>query len=129
MNVNNFTQCTRETNGPSTFSIWELTQRWLLRCGVTCNLWITHHRAAQQNPAVNGAVLIAQEEAAQWEQVMETHPSAVAAISAGVTAIAGLEAAAAHERHEARAAAREAAASRKAEEAIAKKETEVRALE
>ena len=32
-------------------------------CGVACNLWVARDRAAQQNAAVDGAVLITQEEA------------------------------------------------------------------
>ena len=63
----------------------------------------------QQNAAVEVAVVIAQEEAAHWEHGMAIHASAVAAISAALTATAAQEAAAAPERREAEAALREAA--------------------
>ena len=81
---------------------------------------------------MDGVVLIAQEEAAHWDYGIAIHASAVAAISAAITAAAAREAAAAHERREAEAAAQEAAAAQEphaAQEALAKKETEIKALE
>ena len=101
-------------------------------CGVPCNLWVARQRATQQNAAVEGAVGIAQEEAAEWGRGMAFHASTVAAIAAGVTAAAAPEAAAARVRSEVAAAAQEAAAvqeARLAQEAIACKEAEVKALE
>ena len=95
-------------------------------CGVPCNLWVARQRATQQNAAVEGAVGIAQEEAADWGRGMAFHDSTVAAIAAGFTAAAAQEAATARVRNEVAAAAEEA---RLAEEAIARKEAEVKALE
>ena len=57
-------------------------------CRVPCNLRVAQQRATQQNAAVEGAVGIAQQEAAEWGRVMAFHASAVAAIAAGVTAAA-----------------------------------------
>ena len=95
-------------------------------CGVPCNLRVARHRATQQNAAVEGAVGMAQEEAAHWGRGMAFHPSTVAAIAAGLTAAAAQEAATARVRGEVAAAAEEA---RLAQEAIARKEAEVKALE
>ena len=95
-------------------------------CGVPCNLLVARQRATQQNPAVEGAVGIAQEEAAEWGRGMAFHASTVAAIAAGLTAAAAQEAATARVRSEVAAAAQEACL---AQEAIARKEAEVKALE
>ena len=95
-------------------------------CGVPCNLRIARQRATQQNAAVEGAVGIPQEEAAEWGRGMAFHASTVAAIAAGVTGAAAQEAAAARVRSEVAAAAQEA---RLAQEAIVRKEDEVKALE
>ena len=78
------------------------------------------------------AVLIILEEAAHSEHGMAIHASAVAAISASVTSAAVRKAAAARERRDGEAAAREDAAAREpfaAREAITSKEAVVRALE
>ena len=101
-------------------------------CGVPCNLRVARQRATQQNAPVEGAVGIAQAEAAEWGRGMAFHASTVAAIAAGVTAAAAQEAAAARVRSEVAAAAQEGVAAqeaRLAEEAIARKEAEVKALE
>ena len=98
-------------------------------CGVPCNLRVARQRATQQDTAVEGAVGIAQQEAAEWGRGMAFHASTVAAIAAGVTAAAAQEAAAARVRSEVAAAAQEAAANqeaRLAQEAIARKEAEVK---
>ena len=95
-------------------------------CGVPCNLRVARERATQQNAAVEGAVGIAQEEAANWGRGMAFHASTVAAIAAGLNAAAAHEAATARVRGEVAAAAQEA---RLAHEAIACKEAEVKALE
>ena len=95
-------------------------------CGVPCNLRVAQQRATQQNAAVEGAVGIAQEEATDWGRGMAFHASTVAAIAAGLTAAAAQEAATARVRGEVAAAAQEA---RLAQEAIAHKEAEVKALE
>ena len=63
-------------------------------CGVLCNLWVSRQQATQQNAAVEGAVGIAQQEAAECGRGMAFHASTVAAIAAGVTAAAAQEAAA-----------------------------------
>ena len=68
--------------------------------GVPCNLPDARDCAAQQNAAVNAAFLIVHNEAAQWEQGMAIHASAVAAISIAVKAAAAQEGAAARGRHE-----------------------------
>ena len=100
-------------------------------CGVPCKLRVAPDRATHQNVAVDGAVLIAQEETVLLEHGRPIHALAAAAISAAVTATAAQEAADVRERREAEAIAREAAAAheaRAAQEAITKKEAEVRAL-
>ena len=94
-------------------------------CGVPCNLRVARQRATQKNAAVEGAVGIAQEEAAEWGNGMAFHASTVAAIAAGLTAAAAQEAATARVRGEVAAAAQEA---RLTQEAIASKEAEVKAL-
>ena len=91
-------------------------------CGVPCNLRVAQQRATQQNAAVEGAVGIAHEEATEWGRGMGYHASTVASIAAGLTAAAAHEAVAAR----IRAADEEA---RLTQEAIARKEAEVRALE
>ena len=95
-------------------------------CGVPCNLRVARQRVTRQNAAVEGAVGIAQEEAADWGRGMAFHASTVVAIAAGLTAAAAQEAATARVRGEVAAAAQEA---RLAEEAIVGKEAEVKALE
>ena len=95
-------------------------------CGVPCNLRVARQRAMQQNAAVEGAVGIAQEEATDWGRGMAFHASTVAAIAAGLTAAAAHEAATARVRGEVAAAAQE---TRLAQEAIVRKEAEVKALE
>ena len=95
-------------------------------CGVPCNLRVARQRATQQNAAVEGAVGIAQEEATDWGRGMAFHASTVAAIAAGLTAAAAHEAATARVRGEVAAAAQE---TRLAQDAIACKEAEVKALE
>ena len=95
-------------------------------CGVPCNLRVAWQRATQQKAAMEGAVGIAQQEAAEWEHGMAIHASNVAAIAAGLTAGAAHEAATAQVKGEAAAAAEEA---RLTQEAIACKEAEVKALE
>ena len=75
---------------------------------------------------MEGAVSIAQEEAADWGRGMAFHASTVAAIAAGLTAAAVQKAATARVRSEVAAAAQEA---RLAEELIVRKEAEVKALE
>ena len=95
-------------------------------CGVPCNLRVARQRATQQNAAVEGAVGIAQEEGTDWGRGMAFHASTVAAIAAGLTAAAAQEAATARVTGEVAAAAQEA---RLAQEAIARKEAEEKALE
>ena len=95
-------------------------------CGVPCNLRVARQRATQQNAAVEGAVGIAQEEAAEWGRGMAFHASTVAAMATGPTAAAAHEAATAQVKGEVAAAAEEA---RLTQEAIACKEAEVKALE
>ena len=95
-------------------------------CGVPCNLRVARQRATQQKAAMEGAVGIAQQEAAEWEHGMAIHASTVAAIAAGLTAAAAHEAATAQVKGEVAAAAEEA---RLTQEAIACKEAEVKALE
>ena len=97
-----------------------------LACGVPCNLRVARRWAMQQNAAVEGAVGIVQEEATDWSRGMAFHASTVAAIAAGLTAAASQEAATARVRGEVAAAAQEA---RLAQEAIVRKEAEVKALE
>ena len=95
-------------------------------CGVPCNLRVARQRATQQKAAMEGAVGIAQQEAAGWEHGMAIHASTVAAIAAGLTAGAAHEAATAQVKGEVAAAAEEA---RLTQEAIPRKEAEVKALE
>ena len=95
-------------------------------CGVPCNLQVARQRATQQKAAMEGAVSIAQQEAAEWEHGMAFHASTVAAIAAGLTAAAAHEAATAQVKGEVAAAAEEA---RLTQEANACKEAEVKALE
>ena len=95
-------------------------------CGVPCNLRVARQRATQQQAAMEGAVGIAQQEAAKWAHGMAIHASTVAAIAAGLTAAAAHEAATAKVKGEVAAAAEEA---RLTQEAIACKEAEVKALE
>ena len=95
-------------------------------CGVPCNLRVARQRAGQQKAATEGAVGIAQQEAAEWAHGMAIHASAVAAIAAELTAGAAHEAAIAQVRGEVAATAEEA---RLTQEAIACKEAEVKALE
>ena len=100
--------------------------------GVPCNLCVAGNQAAQQNAAADGAVLIAQVEAAHWDHGMVIDASAAAAIWASLTAAAASQAAPVGESREAEAAGREAAAAREAraaQEAVAKKSAEVKALE
>ena len=95
-------------------------------CGVLCNLRVAPQRATQQNAAMEGDVVIAQQEPAEWEHGMAIHASTVAAIAAGLTAGAAHEAGIAQVKGEVAAAAEEA---RLTQEAIACKENEVKALE
>ena len=95
-------------------------------CGVPCNLRLVRQRARQHDAAVEGAVGIAQEEAAEWAHGMAIHARSVAAIAAGLTAVAAHGAATAQVNGELAAADEEA---RLTQEAIACKEAEVRALE
>ena len=95
-------------------------------CWVPCNLRVARQQARQHNAAVEGAVGIAQDEATDWGRGMAFHASTVAAIAAGLTAAAPQEAATARVRAEVASAAQEA---RLAQEAIACKEAEVKALE
>ena len=83
-------------------------------CGVPCNLRLVGQRATQQNAAVEGAVGIAEEEAAECGGGIAFHASTVAAIAARVTAAAAQEAAAARVRSEVAAATQEAAAAQEA---------------
>ena len=95
-------------------------------CGVPCNLRVARQRAKQHSAAMEGAVGIAQEEAAEWAHGMAIHASTVAAIAAGLTAVAAHGAATAQVNGELAAADEEA---RLTQEAIACKEAEVKALE
>ena len=95
-------------------------------CGVPCNLRVAQQRATQHNAAMEGAVGIAQQEAAEWAHGMAIHASTVAAIAAGLTAAAAHETATAQVKGEVAAADGEA---RLTQEAIACKEAEVKALE
>ena len=95
-------------------------------CGVPCNLRVARQRPTQRNAARDGAVGIAQQEAAEWAHGMAIHASTVAAIAAGLTAAAAHEAAIAQVKGEVAAADEEA---RLTQEAIARKEAEVKALE
>ena len=95
-------------------------------CGVPCNLRVVRQRARQHSAAVEGAVGIAEEEAAEWAHGMAIHARTVAAIAAGLTAVAAHGAATAQVNGELAAADEEA---RLTQEAIACREAEVRALE
>ena len=95
-------------------------------CGVPCNLRVVRQRARQHSAAVEGAVGIAQEEAAEWAHGMAIHARTVAAIAAGLTAVAAHGAATAQVNGELAAADEE---TRRTQEAIACREAEVRALE
>ena len=95
-------------------------------CGVPCNLRVARQRAKQHSAAMEGAVGIVQEEAAEWAHGMAIHASTVAAIAAGLTAVAAHGAATAQVNGEWAAADEEA---RLTQEAIACKEAEVKALE
>ena len=95
-------------------------------CGVPCNLRVARQRATQRNAAVEGAAGIAQQEAAEWAHGMAIHATTVAAIAAGLTAVAAHEAAIAQVKSEWAAADEEA---RLTQEAIACKEAEVKASE
>ena len=95
-------------------------------CAVPCNLRVARQRAMQQNAAMEGASGIAQQEAAEWAHGMAIRASTVAAIAAGLTAVAAHGAATAQVNGEVAAADEEA---RLTQEAIACKEAEVKALE
>ena len=95
-------------------------------CGVPCNRRVARQRARQYSAAVESAAGIAQEEAAQWAHGMAIHAQTVAAIAAGLTAVAAHGAATAQVNGELAAADEEA---RLTQEAIACKEAEVKALE
>ena len=95
-------------------------------CGVPCNLRVARQRDRQHSAAVEGAVGITQEEAAEWAHGMAIHAQTVAAIVAGLTAVPAHGAATAQVNGEWAAADEEA---RLTQEAIACKEAEVRALE
>ena len=95
-------------------------------CGVPCNISVARQRARQHSAAVEGAVGIAQEEAAERAHGMAIHAQTVAAIAAGLTAVAAHGAATAQVNGELAAADEEA---RLTQEAIACREAEVRALE
>ena len=95
-------------------------------CGVPCNLRVARQRAKQHSAAMEGAVGIVQQEAAEWAHGMAIHASTVAAIAAGLTAVAAHGAATAQVNGEVAAADEEA---RLTQEAIVCKEAEVKALE
>ena len=95
-------------------------------CGVPCNLRVARQRSRQHSAAVGGAVGIAQEEAAEWAHGMAIYARTVAAIAAGLTAVAAHGAATAQVNGELAAADEEACLT---QEAIACREAEVRALE
>ena len=95
-------------------------------CGVPCNRRVARQRAKQYSAAVEGAAGIAQEEAAEWAHGMAIHTQSMAAIAAGLTAVAAHGAATAQVNGELAAADEEA---RLTQEAIACKEAEVKALE
>ena len=57
-------------------------------CGVPCNLRVARQRAKQHSAAVEGGVGIAQEKAAEQAHGMAIHAQTVAAIAAGLTAVA-----------------------------------------
>ena len=62
-------------------------------CGPPCILRVARQRSRQHSAAVGGAVGIAQEEAAEWAYGMAIHAQTVAAIAAGLTAVAAHRAA------------------------------------
>ena len=95
-------------------------------CGVPCNLRVAWQRAKQHSAAMEGAVGIAKEEAAEWAHGMAIQASTVAAIAAGLMAVAAHGAATAQVNGDLAAADEEA---RLTQEAIACKEAEVKALE
>ena len=95
-------------------------------CGVPCNRRVARQRARQYSAAVESAAGIAQEEAAEWAHGMAIHTQSMAAIAAGLTAVAAHGAATAQVNGELAAADEEA---RLTQEAIACKEAEVKALE
>ena len=95
-------------------------------CGVPCNLRVARQRAKQHSAAMEGVVGIAQREAAEWAHGMAIHASTVAAIAAGLTAVAAHWAATAQVNGEVATADEEA---RLTQEAIARKEAEVKVLE
>ena len=95
-------------------------------CGVPCKFRVARQPATQHNAAMEGAVSIAKQEAAEWAHGMTIHASIVAAISVGLTAAAAHEAATAQVKGEVAATAEDA---RLTQEAIACKEAEVKALE
>ena len=86
-------------------------------CGVPCNLRVARQRAGQHSAAM---------EAAEWAHGMAIHAQTVAAIAAGLTALAALGAATAQVNGELAAADEEARLTHKA---IACKEAEVSSLE
>ena len=94
-------------------------------CGVPCNRRVARQRARQYSAAVESAAGIAQEEAAEWAHGMAIHTQTMAAIAAGLTAVAAHGAATAQVNGELAAADEEA---RLTQEAIACKEAEVKAL-
>ena len=101
-------------------------------CGVLCDLGVAQDQAAEQNAAMEGALLITKQEATEWVQSMAVQALVVVAITAAVMTLTAREEAAARERREVEAAARKASAARegrKAQKAIAKREAEVRAME
>ena len=95
-------------------------------CGVPCNRRVAQQRARQYSAAVESAAGIAQEEAAEWAHGMAIHTQSMAAIAAGLTAVAAHGAATAQVNGELAAADEEA---RLTQEAIACREAEVKALE
>ena len=95
-------------------------------CGLPCNLQVARQRAKQHSAAMEGAVGIAQQEAAEWAHGMAIHALTVAAIAARLTAVAAHGAVTAQVNGEVAAADEEA---RLTQEAIACKEAEVKALE
>ena len=95
-------------------------------CGVPCNRRVARQQAMQEDAAMEGASGIAHEEAAEWAHGMAIHAQTVAAIAAGLTAVAAHGAATAQVNGELAAADERA---RLTQEAIACKEAEVKALE
>ena len=95
-------------------------------CGVPRNRRVARQRARQYSAAVDSAAGIAQEEAAERAHGMAIHTQSMAAIAAGLTAVAAHGAATAQVNGELAAADEEA---RLTQEAIACKEAEVKAPE